>query len=80
VVAEGKRQLEQHRWANPDSIGRGRPGRLLSGAERLQSDHDVECRSNAAYEQYRATRATGWVGGRAAVQSRIGRRSCRPAR
>jgi hypothetical protein len=25
-------------------------------------------------------RATGWVGGRAAVQSRIGRRSCRPAR
>jgi transposase len=54
-LREGKRQLEQHRWANPDSIGRGRPGRLLLAAERLQSDHDVECRSNAAYEQYRAT-------------------------
>jgi transposase len=54
-LREGKRQLEQHRWENPDSIGRGRPGRLLLAAERLQSDHDVECRSNAAYEHYRAT-------------------------
>ena len=34
---------------------RGRPGRLLLAAERLQSDHDIECRSNAAYEHYRAT-------------------------
>jgi transposase len=41
---EGKRQLEQHRWEHPDSIGRGRPGRLLLAAQRLQSDHDVECR------------------------------------
>jgi transposase len=54
-LREGKRQLEQHRWENPDSIPRGRPGRLLLAAERLQSDHDVECRSNAAYEHYRAT-------------------------
>ena len=54
-LREGKRQLEQHRWENPDSIGRGRPGRLLLAAERLQSEHDVECRSNAAYEHYRAT-------------------------
>ena len=54
-LREGKRQLEQHRWENPDSIGRGRPGRLLLAAERLQSDHDVEGRANAAYEHYRAT-------------------------
>ena len=50
-LREGKRQLEQHRWENPDSIPRGRPGRLLMAAERLQSDHDVECRCNAAYVQ-----------------------------
>jgi transposase len=54
-LREGKRQLEQHRWENPDSIGRGRPGRLLLAAERLQAEHDVECRSTAAYEHYRAT-------------------------
>jgi transposase len=54
-LREGKRQREQHRWETPDSIGRGRPGRLLLAAERLQADHDVECRSNAAYEHYRAT-------------------------
>ena len=54
-LREGKRQLEQHRWETPDSIPRGRPGRLLLAAERLQADHDVECRSNAAYEHYRAT-------------------------
>jgi DDE family transposase/transposase-like protein DUF772 len=54
-LREGKRQLEQHRWENPDAIPRGRPGRLLLAAQRLESDHDVECRSNAAYELYRAT-------------------------
>ncbi|MFL5875957.1 MAG: transposase [Solirubrobacteraceae bacterium] len=53
-LREGKRQLEQHRWERPDAISRGRPGRLLLAAERLQSDHDVECRSNEAYEDYRA--------------------------
>src|SRR5215212_3718589 len=53
-LREGKRQLEQHRWENPDAIPRGRPARLLLAAERLDSDHDVECRSNEAYEDYRA--------------------------
>ena len=76
-LREGKRQLEQHRWEHPDPIPRSRGQRLLLAAQRLQSDHDVECRSNAAYEHYRAT---GWVGGRAAGQSRIGHRMCRPAR
>jgi hypothetical protein len=54
-LREGKRQLEQHRWENPESIGRGRSDRLLLAAQRLESQLDVECRSNAAYEQYRAT-------------------------
>jgi hypothetical protein len=78
-LREGKRQLEQHRWENSDSIPRGRPGRLLLAAQRRESDHDVEGRSNAAYEQYRAT-ARDRLGRRPAARSRIGRRSCRPAR
>ena len=54
-LREGKRQLEQHRWENPDSISRSRGGRLLLSAQRLGSDLDVERRANAAYEHYRAT-------------------------
>jgi transposase len=66
-LREGKRQLEQHRWDNPDPILRSRRQRLLLAAERLRSDLDVECRSNAAYEQYRAT-----------ARDRLGRRLSRP--
>jgi transposase len=54
-LREGKRQLEQHRWQNPDPISRSRDERLLLAAERLQSDLDVERRANEAYEHYRAT-------------------------
>jgi transposase len=54
-LREGKRQLEQHRWENPDSISRSRAGRLLLAAERLGLDLDVERRANEAYEHYRAT-------------------------
>jgi transposase len=53
-LREGKRQLEQHRWDNPDPIPRSRKQRLLLAAERLESDLDVERRSNEAYEAYRA--------------------------
>jgi transposase len=53
-LREGKRQLEQHRWDNPDPIWRSREQRLLLAAERLESDLDVERRSNEAYEAYRA--------------------------
>jgi transposase len=53
-LREGKRQLEQHRWDNPDPIPRSRQQRLLLAAERLESDLDVERRSNEAYEAYRA--------------------------
>jgi hypothetical protein len=54
-LREGKRQLEQHRWENPDPIPRSRGERLLVSAERLGSDLDVERRANEAYEHYRAT-------------------------
>jgi transposase len=53
-LREGKRQLERHRWENPDPISRSRADRLLLAAERLESDLDVERRSNEAYEAYRA--------------------------
>lgn len=66
-LREGKRQLERHRWEHPDRIPRARPGRLLLAAERLATDHDVERRSNAAYEHYRAT-----------ARDRLGRRLSRP--
>jgi transposase len=54
-LREGKRQLEQHRWENPDPILRSRADRLLLAAERLGSELDVERRANEAYEHYRAT-------------------------
>jgi transposase len=54
-LREGKRQLEQHRWENPDPVSRSRGERLLLAAERLESDLSVERRANEAYEHYRAT-------------------------
>ena len=54
-LREGKRQLEQHRWDDPDPIPRSRADRLLLAAERLGLDLDVERRANEAYEHYRAT-------------------------
>jgi transposase len=54
-LREGKRQLEQHRWRQPDPIARARPERLLLAAERLDAELEVERRANEAYEHYRAT-------------------------
>jgi len=54
-LREGKRQLEQHRWENPDPISRSRGERLLLAAQRLDADLDSERRANEAYEHYRAT-------------------------
>ena len=54
-LREGKRQLEQHRWENPDPISRSRGERLLLAAQRLDADLDSERRTNEAYEHYRAT-------------------------
>jgi transposase len=54
-LREGKRQLEQHRWRDPDPIRRSRRERLLLAAERLGGELDVERRANEAYEHNRAT-------------------------
>ena len=54
-LREGRRQLEQRRSEHPDQIPRARSDRLLLAAERLEADHDVERRCNAAYEHYRAS-------------------------
>ena len=53
-LREGRRQVEQHRWEDPDPIPRARAERLLLAVERLDSDLDVERRANQAYEAYRA--------------------------
>jgi transposase len=53
-LREGRRQVEQHRWEDPDRIPRARAERLLLAVERLEVDLDVERRANQAYEAYRA--------------------------
>jgi transposase len=53
-LREGKRQLEQYRWDDPDPISRSRLERLLLAAGRLDQDLEVERRANEAYEAYRA--------------------------
>jgi transposase len=52
-LREGKRQLEQHRWEQPDPISRSREERLLLAAERLDEELSVERRANDAYQAYR---------------------------
>jgi Transposase DDE domain len=54
-LREGKRQLEQHRWANSGPIVRSWGQRLLLAAQRLEDDLSVERRADAAYEHYRTT-------------------------
>ena len=52
-LREGKRQLEQHRWDEPDVVSRSREERLLVAGGRLDQDLSVERRANDAYEAYR---------------------------
>ena len=52
-LREGKRQLEQHRWDEPDAVSRSREERLLVAGGRLDQDLSVERRANDAYEAYR---------------------------
>jgi transposase len=54
-LREGRRQLERHRWRDPDPILRSPRERLLLAAERLEAELDTERRANEAYEHYRAT-------------------------
>jgi transposase len=53
-LREAKRQLERHRWQQPDLVARPRAERLRLAAERLENDLDAERRGNEAYEAYRA--------------------------
>ena len=52
-LSEAKRQLEQHRWENPDPIVRSRVERLLLALRRLEADLAAERTGNEAYEAYR---------------------------
>jgi transposase len=61
-LREARRQLEQHRWQQPDRIPRSRSDRLLLGAERLEVDLAAERRANEAYEQSKERRRA--AGGR----------------
>jgi transposase len=64
---EGRRQLQQRRWEEPDPIARAREDRLLLCAERLEADRDTEIAANRAYEEYRTN-------GRDTQGRRLGRR------
>jgi hypothetical protein len=66
-LREAKRQLEQHRWRQPDPIARSRAERLVLAAERLEAELDAECRGDEAYEHYRA-----------AARDELGRHLSRP--
>ena len=81
-LREAHRQLEQHRWEDPDPIPRSREERLLLAAERLEDDLGAERAGNEAYEAYRAAgaRRTGRDGGSWHDQARISRRRCRRGR
>ena len=65
VAAGGQRQLEQHRWEDPDPIPRARAERLLLAAERLEAISTWSVVPTQAYEAYRAQGADE---GRAAVR------------
>ncbi|MGN6166797.1 MAG: transposase [Solirubrobacteraceae bacterium] len=55
-LRESRRQLEQHRWEEPDPISRQRAERLLLAADRLEQDLAAERGGNEAYERFRARR------------------------
>jgi transposase len=52
-LRDAERQLEQHRWENPDPVSRSRSERLLLAAERLDADLSAECAGNEAFEHHR---------------------------
>ena len=52
-LREADRQLEQHRWQNPDPVSCSRPERLLLAAERHEADLGAERAGNEAFEHHR---------------------------
>ena len=75
-----KRQLEQHRWQQPEPISRSRPERLLLAAERLEAELEAERAGNEAYEHTASSGRTRRAGGLAARRSRISRPRSRRGR
>ena len=53
-LREARRQLEEHRWEDPEPIARSREERLSAAAGRLGEQLSAERCGNEAYEAYRA--------------------------
>jgi transposase len=53
---EARRQLEQHRWADPDPVPRSRLERLLIAAQRLEQELETDLCANREYELARERR------------------------
>src|SRR4051794_36924128 len=51
---EQERRLDEQRAEEARPVPRDRPDRLREAKRRLEEEHRVECRTNAAYEAYRA--------------------------
>jgi transposase len=52
-LRDAKRRLDERRAAEAKPIPKSRPDRLKEAKRRLEEEHQVECRANAAYEDYR---------------------------
>jgi transposase len=52
-LRDAKRRLEERRAQEAKPIPRSRPDRLKEAKRRLEEEHQVECRANEAYEDYR---------------------------
>ena len=77
---EGRHQLDEQRKQQARPVARSRTERLNESKRRLEEEHQVELESNAAYETYRATRATAEDDGSATRRIPTRRRRCRPGR
>ena len=52
-LRDAKRRLDERRAAEAKPIPKSRPDRLKEAKRRLEEEHQVECRANEAYEDYR---------------------------
>jgi hypothetical protein len=79
-LREGKGQLEQHRWDDPDPVSPSREEELLLAAERLEEELSVERRANERYASYREQGRMRDGGGSAVPRTRMSCRRCRRGR
>ena len=66
-LREGRQELEQQRWEDPEPTPRSRPQRLAIAKRRLEEELEADRRSTERYEHYRAT-----------ARDKLGRRLSRP--